>query len=549
MGVSRRLTTGLGLTLALTLVLAACAATDDPPPSDVGDAESQDDGQAEDQQDDEVGASGPFRLSWVLEYLSPEYALAGPFTCDGGANATSYCDEAFDAALAAANEVDPADADGLYQDAEDLLFAQMPIVPLWYGVNTSVWSPQVGDVLVDARTYVRVEQMTTQTGSVTALGCASDTLIPQDSRETCSGRVLNQLFSGLVEIDPQTNEAELLVAQSIDVNDTYDEYVITLRDDFVFHDGTPVTAASFVDAWNFGVDPANGFRNADYFQQIEGFDAVMAGEADTLAGVEIVDDLTINVTLSTPFSPFIQKLSDTSFFPLPAVAYDDIDAFNDAPVGNGRYQMDGVWERDQQIALERFEDWPGDEPGVPDRITFAIYADVATAYLDALDGGIDVMEQVPPERLGDVDDDFGPNVARTPTSALSYLGLPLYRDEFASVELRRALSLAIDRQEIIDVIFDGAQTPARAVIPPVLSAYRDDACDACVFDPEQAQELFETAGGVTEPLTLYFNSGAGLEESMEAIANQWRQVLGIQEIEFVSLEFPQFIELVTSWNS
>lgn len=535
----------LATSFALAFTLVACNGDveDDQVPDETGEDTDAD------ADPDEVGASGPFRLSWVLEYLSPEYALSGPFTCSGGANTTSYCNEDFDAALAAANAVDLADADPLFQEAEDILLGDLPIIPLWYGVNTSVWSDRVDNVLVDARTYVRVERIEVEDGRLTAHGCESDTLIPQHSREVCSGRVLGQLFSGLVEIDPDTNEPELLVAQSIDVNDTFDEYVITIRDDFTFHDGTPVTVESFVDAWNLGANPENGFRNVDYFQQIEGFAEVVGGEADTLSGVEIVDQRTIRVSLSTSFSPFIHKLSDTSFFPLPEVAFDDIDAFNDAPVGNGRYQMDGVWERGQQIALERFDDWPGDDPGIPEHITFSIYSDVATAYLDALAGTLDVLEQVPPERLGEVDDDFGDNVLRTPTSAFSFFGLPLYREEFDSLELRQALSLAIDRQEVIDVIFDGAQTPATAAIPPVLDAHRPGACDVCEFDPQRAQDLFEEAGGYDGPLTVYFNTGGGHEESSEAIANQWREVLGIEDVTFESLDFPQFIELLTSWNS
>lgn len=548
----RSYTRALAVGLALALTLAACNGGDDTEPEvdDNGEVEGEDEDEDGDEPDEEAstdGVTGPFRLGWILAYLSPEYALTDLYTCTGGSNNVGYCNEDYDQALRTANAAAPEDADALYQEAEDILLADLPIIPMWYGVSTSVWTERVDNIFIDAGTYLRVERIESEDDEFSAYGCEPETLIPQDSREVCGGRVVDQVFSGLLEINPDTNEPEEMVAESIEISDDQTVYTITIRDDFTFHDGTPVTVESFVDAWNFGADPENGFRSTDFFQQIDGFAAVQDGEAEELSGVEIVDDSTIQITLSEPFAPFLFKLSDSAFFPLPEVAYDDIDAFNEAPIGNGRYQMDGVWEREQQIALQRYEDWPGDEPGVSANITYAIYSDINTAYLDVQAGGLDVMEQIPPERLTDAENDFGDRVLQTETSSFTYLGFPMYQPEFGdSLELRQALSLAIDRQEIIDVIFDGAQTPATAIIPPVLDAYRDDACDVCEFDPERALDLFEQAGGYDGTMTIYYNSGAGHEEWAEAVSNQWIQVLGIENVEFESLDFAQYLELLQS---
>lgn len=380
-------------------------------------------------------------------------------------------------------------------------------------------------------------------GEFSVRHCEPQTLIPQDSREVCGGAIVNQVFSGLLETNPETGEPEMLVAESVETDDNV-VWTITIRDDFTFHDGTPVTVESFVNAWNFGADPDNGFRNVDYYQQIEGFGAVQDGEADELSGVEIVDDTTIQVTLSEPFAPFLQKLTDSSFVPLPDSAFDDIDAFNDAPVGNGRYMMDGEWVRDVEIRLARYDDWPGDNPGNAENIEFRIYDDLNTAYLDVQAGSLDISSGIPPERMADADADFGDRVDQAPTSSFTYLGFPMYDANYESLELRQALSLAIDRQAIIDTIFDGALTPATAIIPPVLEAHRPDACDVCEFDPERAQDLFEQAGGWDGTMQMYFNSGAGHEEWVEAVANMWRENLGIEDIQFQSLEFAEYLDLL-----
>src|SRR5699024_8145653 len=105
-----------------------------------------------------------------------------------------------------------------------------------------------------------------------------------------------------------------------------------------------------------------------------------------------------------------------------------------------------------------------------------------------------------------------------------YIGMPMYQQEFADVDVRRALSMAMDREAIIDNIFDGAMTPATSIIPPVLPMAREDACEYCQFDPEAAADLYEEAGGPSE-LTMYTDTGIGHDDYVEAIANQWQETL------------------------
>ena len=102
--------------------------------------------------------------------------------------------------------------------------------------------------------------------------------------------------------------------------------------------------------------------------------------------------------------------------------------------------------------------------------------------------------------------------------------------------------MAIDREEIIDSIFNGAQTEATSIIPEFLPEGRDGVCESCEFNPDEAADLYEEAGGPSE-LTVYFNSGAGHEDWTAAVANQWRQNLGIEDVTFESMEFAQYLDL------
>lgn len=202
--------------------------------------------------------------------------------------------------------------------------------------------------------------------------------------------------------------------------------------------------------------------------------------------------------------------------------------------------------------MVRYEDFPagdGLEPGRADRIVWSIYNDVNAAYLDVQAGNLDILDSIPPEREGTVEQDLGPdNLIRTDTSTFTYMGFPVYQEEWSNPDLRRAVSMAIDRQAIIDAIFAGARSPAKALIAPVLPQHRTDACQYCEFDPEAARELFESAGGFDGPMTLYFNSGAGHEEWVEAVGNQLQENLGIEGVQFESLEFAQYLDLLEQKN-
>lgn len=380
-------------------------------------------------------------------------------------------------------------------------------------------------------------------GSVTVYGCPTRTLLPQDNRDLCGARIITQLFSGLVELDPASGTPRLLVASSIETDDAM-HWTIELERGWSFHDGEAVTAQSFIDAWNFAAHPDNDLRNAEFFSDITGFDAVQAGQAATLAGLERIDKHTFAVHLDQPFAPFLSKLSDPAFFPLPSIAYEDLAIYGRQPIGNGRYEL-REYDPERHAILQRHEAWTGADPGMPERVTFLLYsgeAAVETAYQDVLAGALDVLDDVPPSRLDDVEDDFGPRVVRTPTSALTSLGFPLYNETFGSrPQLRRAFSLALDREAIVNEVFAGSQQPADALIPPVLDAHRSGACDACRFDPEEARTLLADAGGWQGPLVVHYNSGGGHDAWMRAIADQWRTTLGIDEVIYQAREFPAYI--------
>jgi len=375
--------------------------------------------------------------------------------------------------------------------------------------------------------------------------CEPESLIPQIGAETCGSQVMNALFTPLIEFDPLTDEVIFAVAESITSDDNVN-WTVNLRDGWTFHDGTPVTAQSFVDAWNWAAFGPNGAGNNYFFgpagTNIVGYDDLNPEkgkpDAEELAGLQVVDDLTFTVELAAPFSEFPITVGYNAFYPLPESFYDDTDAFNEAPVGNGPYMMDGSWEHDIGVNVVRYEGYPG-TPGNADAIEFRIYADLDVAYRDVQAGELDIAD-VPDAQIESGRAEFGDRFIESASSSFTYIGLPLYQEEFQDPELRKALSMAIDRQAIISAVFFDTLTPADDMASPVVQGYREGACSYCVFDPDAAKEMFDAAGGYDGTLTIWFNNDGGHETWIEAVSNQWRQNLGV-ESEFESAPFADYL--------
>jgi ABC-type oligopeptide transport system substrate-binding subunit len=150
------------------------------------------------------------------------------------------------------------------------------------------------------------------------------------------------------------------------------------------------------------------------------------------------------------------------------------------------------------------------------------------------------MYTVPPARIAEVT--ALETHLQLPGDSFTYVGLPLYLPQFEDPRVRQAISLAIDRQPIIDAVFDGTRTPATGLVSPNFDGYREGACEFCVYDPERAQQLLDEAGGWQGgTLKLEANAGAGHEDWMQAVGDQLRENLGIDYELAINLEFPEYL--------
>lgn len=412
-----------------------------------------------------------------------------------------------------------------------------------------------GETAAEGGETAAAEGEATGGGTFSMYSGEPESLISTNTNESEGGLVLRTINSGLVQYAAEDgaatfgDEAPDAVAADIATEDQQN-YTITLKEGWTFHDGTPVTAQNYVDAWNYAAFAPNAQNSASFptLALIEGYDQLQCPDeecaqqppATEMSGLTAPDDQTIEVALSQPSIEFTQSVGYTVFYALPDVFFEDPEAFNEQPIGNGAYQLSGPWEHNVAINLERYEDYPG-TPGQADAIEMRIYDSEDTGYNDLLGGNLDIIDLIPPEQFTNVESDLSDRYINQESSVLQFIGFPNYDPRFSNPEIRMALSMAIPREEITQTIFNGTRIPADSFVSPVVEGHREGGCgQACEYDPDAAAQLYTQAGGTTDPMTILFNSGAGHDQWITAISNSWRETFGITDIQFQQLDFSEY---------
>lgn len=388
-------------------------------------------------------------------------------------------------------------------------------------------------------------------------------LIPTGTNDSQGGRILDRLFAGLMSYDA-AGHPSFEVAQSIDTVDNVN-YRVVLKPGWTFTDGSPVTAHSFVDAWNYGALSTNAQLQQSFFSPIDGFDAVagLTGDgkptAATMSGLRVVNDLEFNVRLKAPTIDFTLRLGHSAFYPLPEAAFRDMGAFGQHPIGNGPYQLaegpDGLaWEHNVRIDLRPNPAYHGNRKPHNKGLRFEFYANLDTAYADLLSGNLDVLDTVPPSALPVYKRDLGDKVTSGAAAINQSLDTPLRLPHFGGEEgrLRRlALSAAVNRPQISRQIFVDTRSPARDFTARSLPGFDPDitGSDALDFNPERARQLWAQADAISAWSGRYaiaYNADAGHQDWVDAVANSIKNVLGIDAAGAPQPTFASFRTQITS---
>ncbi|MFI7070247.1 peptide ABC transporter substrate-binding protein [Micromonospora sediminicola] len=379
-------------------------------------------------------------------------------------------------------------------------------------------------------------------GAITIHGVQPENpLVPANTTETGGGKIIDMMWTGLVEYPNNGGAPQNALADTIETKDSK-VFNIKIKQNTKFHDGTPVKAKNFVDAWNWAAYSPNGAANGSFFSDIQGYEDVATSDPDgdgpqkapppkqeKMSGLKVLDDWSFEVTLAAPTAVFPTKLGYSAFMPLPDAFFTQkAEDFGKKPIGNGPVKFVS-WQDNVEIKLTRFDDYTlRDKVKIKD-VGIKLYQDENAAYSDLISGNLDFMETVPTSALAGekYKADLGDRALNTVTPSTAFIAFPIYDKRFANKDLRKAVSLSIDRQAISDKIFFGTRKPADSWANPLTPGAPAGNCTSCKFDPAQAKELLAKAGGFTGEMVFYYNADSSHKDWMEAVAQQVKTNLNI----------------------
>ena len=334
--------------------------------------------------------------------------------------------------------------------------------------------------------------------------------------------VYANVFEGLTRFGPD-GAVRPALAESWEVSGDGKVYTFRLHDGVTFHDGSAMDAEDV----KFSLDRARAEDSANAQKAL--FAAIEM--------VEVVDPLTVRVTLSAPNGnfPFNMAWGDAVI-----LAPETADQAATAPVGTGPFVFRN-WAQGDRVELGPNPDYWGEKPALSSA-TFKFISDPTAAFAAMMAGDVDAFPNFPaPETLPQLEADPRFTVIVGSTEGETILALNNRNPVLANVKVREAIAHAIDRQEIIDGAMFGYGTPIGTHFAPHHPDYVD-LTGLSAHDPDKARALLAEAGVADLTLRLALPPPTYARRGGEIIAAQLREV-GI-ETEISNLEWAQWLEQV-----
>jgi oligopeptide transport system substrate-binding protein len=364
-------------------------------------------------------------------------------------------------------------------------------------------------------------------------------LDPATIGDATSISYVNQIFSGLVRFN---NDMEIVpdIAGEWDISDDGKIYTFYLGELVHFHSGRQVKAEDFKYSWERACQPATGSQTAaTYLGDIVGAGEVLAGDIENISGIEVVDDHTLRVTINEPKSYFLYKLTYATAF---VVNKNNVERGGDwwrKPDGTGPFKLK-QWDEGSLLVLERNEYYnPASSFIGVEMVNFHLWAGRSMDLYET--GQIDIgqVSLAYIDKVTDADGDLYTQLEIFPELNLTYLGFNCTKEPFDNDDIRRAFSMAIDKEKLVSLIYKNTVKRADGILPSGMPGFNED-LDGLEYDVELANELIANSkyGSVSNLPSITITTGGWggqIPSELEAIIYEWRINLGV-EVEVRQLE-------------
>lgn len=335
------------------------------------------------------------------------------------------------------------------------------------------------------------------------------------------------IYDRLVEIQVRedgSSHIEPGLAETWEISPDGREYTFHLRHGVKFHNGNDFTAEDVVYTFNRMLTE-EGTVNTEAVDQIKGAGALFAGSADTLEGIEAVDDYTLKITLEEPFAAFLACLST------PGASIYDKEATEEAgenfgmdpavTVGTGAFKFDS-WTYNDRLVLKRNDDYwrgPSKLPGVIIRII----PDTETQSMMFENGELDILDlDFVTDAIDRFEAAYPDQIVKGPRVGITYLTFNFHIEPFQNIKVRKAVQMAIDRQAILDALYGGRGQVEQGILPHGVIGFNEKLSEIS-YDPEGAKALLKEAGyenGFTMELAADSSASDTMTMALEIIKDQ-----------------------------
>jgi len=396
--------------------------------------------------------------------------------------------------------------------------------------------------------YQSVPQLEGPAASVLHRGLSTDpeSVDPHKARSVAAGEVLRDIGEGLLSYSP-TGELVAGAAKEWNISDDGLVYTFRLREDARWSNGDPLTAQHFEFSFRRLVDPATAAFYSSMIAAVVNAPAIVAGEKPPSdLGVESLDDHTFVVTLARPTPYLLSLLTSPSTFPVhPGSIARHGDAFtrDGNLLSNGAYKLES-WEPGSVLALSRNEQYWNNAATAIDEVRHHVVTQEMTQLNRYRAGELDITDVVPSDSFAKVREEYPDELHVAPYLGVYYYGFNLTKPPFKdSPELREALSMAIDRDVLVEKITGRGEVAAYSWVPPGVDNYEPRR----FYYADQAQDernaharrlLAEAGYGPDNPLRFELRYNTSDEQQRIALAIQamWKDALGV-EVTLINEEF------------
>lgn len=349
-------------------------------------------------------------------------------------------------------------------------------------------------------------------------------LSPIKTNDSVSSRVIEQVYETLFVRDPETMEIKPRLAKSYETPDDK-TWVIHLKEDIKFHDGTPFNA----EAVKYTFDK---FRNPETA-------APRASLLEPIKSVKVKDKYTVVIKTKYPYGPLLAALSHTNASIVSPAADKKQDLMKE-PVGTGPFKLKEYVPGDHVTLVKNENYWRG-APELKE-VTFKVVPKVSTAISMLQTGEVQFIDGVPAEQLPRLKSMQNVTVEKQSGTPVYYLGFNMKREPMSELSFRKAVAYAVDRDAWVKQL-NGLGVKSNSIIGPKVFGYDESAEELGYnYDPEKAKQIIEENGYGDKKIEILVSSDSTQYKDMATIVQEQLKKVGISA-EIKMLEWGTFLDV------